>query len=124
ESSSRPERCVDRASCRVLRVPAAACLETCPARMRMRSVVQLPPPSIGYAGVELGRGEVGVPEHLLYGAEVGAALEQVRGEGMTQEMRVHALRLEAGGRRELPHDQERAGSGAGPALGVQEQLGP
>src|SRR5207244_5341848 len=41
-----------------------------------------------------------------------------------QEMRVHALRLEAGGRRELPQDQERAGPGEGPALGVQEQLGP
>ena len=50
------------------------------ARVRMRLEVQLAAAAIGYVGVELGRGEIGVPEHLLDGAEVGAAFEQVRCE--------------------------------------------
>ena len=34
-------------------------------------------------------------EHLLDAAQVGAALEQVRREGVAEQMRVDALRLEA-----------------------------
>ncbi len=64
--------------------------------MRMRLEVQLPTPPIGYVGVELRRRKVGVAQHLLDRAEVGAALEQVRGEGVSQEVRVHPFRLEAG----------------------------
>ena len=39
-------------------------------------------------------------------------------------MRVDALRLEPGFRREAPQDQERAGAGEAASAGVQEQLGP
>jgi hypothetical protein len=63
-------------------------------------------------------------EHLLDGAEVGAAFEQVRGEGMTQEMRMHPARLEAGAVCELAENQEGAGAGERPAAGVQEELRP
>ena len=37
-----------------------------------------------------------MPEHLLDAAEVGAALEQVRREGVAEQVRVHPLRVEAG----------------------------
>ena len=66
------------------------------ARVRVRLEVQLAPPAIGYVRVELGRREIGVPEHLLHGAEVGAALEQVRRERVAQEVRVDAAGLEPG----------------------------
>jgi hypothetical protein len=41
----------------------------------MRSEVQLPAAPIGYVGVQLGRREVGVPEHFLNRAQVGSAFE-------------------------------------------------
>ena len=46
----------------------------------VRLEVQLAPAPVGDVCVELGRGQVGVPEHLLHGTEVGAALEEVRCE--------------------------------------------
>ena len=63
--------------------------------MGVRSEVQLPAAAIGYVRVELGGGEVGVAEHLLDAAQVGASLEQVRRKGVAEQVRVHALRLEA-----------------------------
>src|SRR5918994_5357422 len=44
-----------------------------PVRMRMRLEVQLATSPIGYVRVELGRGEVGVTQHLLDAAEIGTA---------------------------------------------------
>jgi len=63
-------------------------------------------------------------EHLLDGAEVGAALEQVRRKRMAQEVRMHAARLEAGAVRQLAKDQEGTGAGESPTAGIQEELGP
>src|SRR4051794_15564410 len=99
------------------------CQSFSPARMWVRTEVQLATAAIGYVGIELGGREVGMPEQLLQGAEVGAALEQVRGERVAQQVRVHALRLEAGLAGEPAQDQEGAGSGERPALRVQEELG-
>ncbi len=76
------------------------------AGVRVRLEVRLPAAPIGDVRVALGRREIGVPEHLLHAAQVGAALEQVRRERVAQEVRVHALRLEPRLRRELA-----AGSG-------------
>ena len=59
----------------------------------MRAEIQLAAPPIGYVRVELGRGEVGVAEHLLDAAEIGAAFEQMGSEGMSEQVRVHAQRL-------------------------------
>ena len=95
-----------------------------PPRVRVRLEVQLAAAAIGYVRVELGRREVGVAEHLLDAAQVGAALEQVGRERVAQQVRVDALGLEPGLRGEAPQDQERAGAGQAAALGVEEQLGP
>ena len=43
-------------------------------------------------GVDHGGGHIGVPEQLLNGADIGAALQQVGGEGMTKGMRADVLR--------------------------------
>ena len=40
-------------------------------------------PLVEHVGVNLRRGDVGVTEQLLDNAQVGAILQQVRGEGMT-----------------------------------------
>jgi len=43
-------------------------------------------------GIDLGRGKIVVPEQLLNGADVGAALEQVSGEGMAKGVGADGLR--------------------------------
>ena len=43
-------------------------------------------------GVDHGGGKIGVAEQLLNGADVGAALEQVRGEGMAKGVGADGLR--------------------------------
>ena len=66
------------------------------ARVRVAAEVRLAAAAIRYVRVELGRAEVGMAEHLLDAAEVGAALEQVRRERVAQQVRMDAFRLEAG----------------------------
>src|SRR5436190_9860539 len=46
------------------------------------------------------------------------------GEGVTEQVRVDALRIEAGLLRQPAQDEERTGAGQPAALGVQEQLRP
>ena len=89
----------------------------------MRLEIQLAAAAVGYVGVELRRGQIRVSEHLLNGAQVGAALEQVGGEGVAEQVGVDAARLEARLVRELAQDQEGAGAGERAALGVEEELG-
>src|SRR5918994_3472231 len=74
--------------------------------------------------VELRRAEVRVPEHLLDAAEVGAALQEVGGERVAEEMRVHALRVEPGLGGESLQDQESARARERSSLCVEEQLRP
>jgi hypothetical protein len=62
----------------------------------MAAEVDVAAPPVAHVRVELGRAEVGVPEHLLDAAEIRAALEQVGGERVPEEVRVDALGLEAG----------------------------
>ena len=90
--------------------------------MRMRLEVQLAAAPIGYVRVELGRGEIGVAEHLLDAPEVGPALEQVRRERVAEKVRMDALGLEARSLGEAAQDQERAGAREAAAAGVQEEL--
>src|SRR5439155_24656392 len=94
-----------------------------PARVRMRLEVQLPTSAIGYVGVELRRRKVGVAQHLLDRTQVGADFEQMRGEGVPEQVRVHAFRLEARFFRESPEDQERASTCEPSAFRIQEELG-
>src|SRR6476620_9504631 len=49
-------------------------------------------------GVDLGRGDVGVAEHLLQRAQVAAAGQQVRGERVAESVRAHLV-VEARGAR-------------------------
>lgn len=64
-----------------------------------------------------------MPEELLDRPQVGAALEQVRGEGVTQQVGMHAPGLEAGALGETAQDEERAGTGKGATAGVEEEVG-
>jgi hypothetical protein len=100
-----------------------ACLRCRSSCMGMCPEIQLPTPPIGYVGVKLCGGQVRVAEHLLHRAEVGAAFEQVGGEGMTEQVGVDAVRVETGFLGQLAQDQERAGPGEGATAGVQEELG-
>src|SRR5437899_7721104 len=92
--------------------------------MWMRLVVQLASAPVGYVGVELGGREIGVPEHLLHAAQIRAALEQMRGERVPEEVRVDPLRLEAGARGQAAQAQERARPRQRAAPRVQEELRP
>src|SRR4051794_39626804 len=92
--------------------------------MRVRLEIQLAPPAVGYVGVELSCRQIGMPEHLLDRAQVGASLEQVRCEGVPQEVRVDALGLEPGLVGEAAQDQKDACARERPAVRVQEQLLP
>src|SRR5690242_19016062 len=95
-----------------------------PLRVGVTAEIEVAPATVGNVGVQLGRAEVGVSEHLLDASQICSAFEQVGGEGVAQEVRVHALRLKACAAGEAAQDQECAGAREGAALGVQEQLGP
>ena len=62
-------------------------------------------------------------EHLLDAAQVGAALEQVGGEGVTEQVRMDATRLQPGDLGQAAQDQEGAGPGQPAAAGIEEELG-
>src|SRR3954469_23685042 len=91
--------------------------------MWVRLEVQLSTSPIGYVRVELGGGGVGIAEHLLDAAKVGAALQQVRRERVTEQVRMDALRLEPRLLGEPAKDQEGTGTRQGAAARVQEELG-
>ena len=73
--------------------------------------VQLAPPVDRIRGCRAPSSQVGMAEHLLNAAEVGAALEQVRGEGVAQQVRVDAARVEPGLLGQPAQDQEGARAG-------------
>src|SRR5919201_5897744 len=75
-------------------------------------------------GIELGRAEIRVTEHLLDAAEVGAPFQQMRGERVAQDVRVDTCGIEPGLAGNASEDEERAGPCQGSALGVEEELGP
>src|SRR5258705_7602511 len=56
-------------------------------RPGMKTVVHRPHPLLQHVGVNLRRRQIGVAEHHLDGAEIRAALEQVRRERMPQHVR-------------------------------------
>src|SRR3954466_8293622 len=60
------------------------------ARARMGFEVDLFDPLAREVGVELGRRDVRVPQHLLDRSKVAAAGQQMGGEGMAQRVRAHA----------------------------------
>jgi len=73
-------------------------------------------------GVNLGGGDIGMAEHHLHGAKIGAAGQQVRGKGMTQHVGADPVidaRSGGDGIDDLPEPV--AGHGAAPVR--QEQKG-
>jgi len=92
--------------------------------VRVRLEVDLAATAIRDVRIALGRPEVGVAEHLLNGAEIRSAFEEVRRERMAEEMRMHASRLETGSVCKLPQDQERPCTSQRAASRVQEELRP
>ena len=60
----------------------------------MRGEIGLATALVGDVRIELGGAEVGVAEHLLHAAQVGAALEQVRCEGVAEQVRMDTPRFE------------------------------
>jgi hypothetical protein len=91
--------------------------------MWMSPKIRLSSPAVRDVGVQLGRAEVGVTEHLLNAPQVGAAVEQVRGERVPQQMGMDALRVEPRDGGDSSQDQERARPGERPASRVEEELG-
>jgi len=94
------------------------------ARMWVRTEERVTPARIRNMRVELGRPQVGVAQHLLHRAQVGAPFEQVGGEGMAQQMGVDARRIEARLGGQAAQDEKRAGPCERAALRVEEELRP
>ena len=90
--------------------------------MRVRAEVRVATVPIRDVRVPLRRADVGVAEHLLDAAEVGAALEQVGGERMPQQVRVHPARLETGTVGQPAQDEKRAGAGQRAAARIEKQI--
>ena len=67
--------------------PQAARLRTIDSAARVVSGVQLLEPLARHVGVDLRGRDVGVAEQQLHGAQVGAVVEQVGGEGVAQRVR-------------------------------------
>jgi hypothetical protein len=61
-------------------------------------------------GVDLGRGNIGVTEHFLDDAQIGAIAEEMGSETVSQKMRINIF-LQAGMLRMFFHDLPDAGSG-------------
>ena len=92
-------------------------------RVRVRLEVGLATAPVGDVGVELGRRQIGVAEHLLDAAEVGAALEQVGGERVAQQVGVDPLGLEPRLRGQPPQDQEGAARVSAPPWALRKSSG-
>src|SRR4029453_9941259 len=63
-------------------------------------------------------------EHFLNASEVSSSLDQVSGERVAEQVRVHAFRLQTGLLGQAPQDQEGSGPRQRPSLCVEEQLRP
>jgi hypothetical protein len=51
---------------------------------------------LGDMGVDLSGGDVGMAEQGLNHAQIGAAIQKVRGEGVAKDMRTDSARIDAG----------------------------
>src|SRR5207248_2995097 len=76
--------------------------------VRVRLEIQLPTALVGYVGIELRRGEIGVPEHFLNRSQVCSSLEKVCGKRMAEQVRMDPARVEARFRGQPAEDQEGA----------------
>src|SRR5271156_3383158 len=63
---------------------------------RMKRAMHLAQVALREMGVNLRGRDVAVTEHLLHGAQIGAALEQMRGEAMPQRVRAYPCEARIG----------------------------
>src|SRR5690606_6883988 len=80
---SRPRECRD--ACLIPSVPFFS------SGAGVGGVVDLGQVLVVQVGVDLGGGDVGVAEQFLHAAQVARGLEHVAGEGVAQQVRMHAL---------------------------------
>ena len=62
----------------------------------MRGLDQPAQPRALHVGIDLGRRDIGVPQHLLHASQVGAVIEQMAGERVAQHMGRQKLPVEPG----------------------------
>src|SRR5262245_37310518 len=63
---------------------------------------------VEHVRVDLRRGDIRMAQHQLYAAQVGAAFEQMAGEGMAQHVRRYARGIDAGGEGRLLQELRKA----------------
>src|SRR5271168_4251942 len=66
-------------------------------RARMKRAMDLAQVALGQVRVDLRGRDIAVAEHLLHRAQIGAALEQMRGEAVAQRMRAYPCEPRIGG---------------------------
>jgi hypothetical protein len=86
--------------------------------------IQLAAAAVADVGVELGRCQIGVAEHLLDAAQIRSALEQVGGERVSEQVRVDPSRFEARLLGQTAQHKKDTRAREAAALSVQEELRP
>jgi hypothetical protein len=82
-----------RARLDILRVPRFASICLSPIKLPWEKLsVNLLESMTLHMRVDLGRSNIGVPQHRLNGSEIGASLEQMRGKRMSEHVRRDRLR--------------------------------
>src|SRR5215211_418005 len=92
------------------------------ARMWVRTEIGVTTACVRNMGVDLGRAQIRVTQHLLDRAEVGAPFEEMGGKRMAEQVRMHARRIESGLCGQPAKDEKRAGPGQSTPLRVEEKL--
>src|SRR3954465_8880246 len=87
---------------------------------RVETIVGGPQPRLEHVRVDLRRGQIGVTEHQLNRAQIGAALEEVRRERVPQDVRADRRR-QSGGARVPFENLPEADAAQRPAARVEEQ---
>src|SRR5687767_14729533 len=86
----------------------------------MITPVYLPQILSVHVGIDLCRRDVSMSQHLLDRAQIGAAFQQVRGEGMPQRVWINTF-ADPGPLHVLPQDLPRPHTRERPAAGIEEE---
>ena len=87
----------------------------------VKLTVHLLQTALVHMGVNLGRGDVGMAEHFLNYPQVGPMIQEVRGKGMPQQMRMDVL-LDPSGPSALFDDLLHPGCGQNGAMDANENM--
>src|SRR5688572_12950427 len=86
----------------------------------MKAAVGVLEPLLVYVCIDLRGADVRMPEHLLDDPQVGAVAEQVCGEAMAEQVRMHPGRIETCELRTFLHDLPDAGGGQFSSIAIEE----